>query len=208
MRILIADDHEVVRQGLKEILTRHLGKVEFAEARTAGETLESARAGTWDIVLLDLNLPDRSGLDVLKQLKAFCPRLPILVLSVNPEDVYALRVLKAGASGYLNKESASEELAGAVKKVVAGGTHVGPAAAEKLAASVRYPSKNLPHELLSDREFEILRPLVAGKSVKEIAADLSISVKTVSTHHMRILHKMDLHNDAELVRYALEHRLA
>jgi len=206
MKILIADDHAVLREGLKQILTEEFPQAEFGQAGTTHETLERLQRERWDVLILDIFMPGRSGLDVLAEVRQSHPRLPVLVLSSAPEEQLALRVLKAGASGYLNKQAAPESLVEAVKKVLAGGKYVSAGLAERLAAELAHPTKR-PHELLSDREFQVMRLLVAGKSLKEIAAALSLSVKTVSTFHTRIWEKLRVHNDVELVRYALEHGL-
>ncbi|RPI50405.1 MAG: DNA-binding response regulator, partial [Chloroflexi bacterium] len=165
------------------------------------------RAETWDVVVLDISMPDRSGLDILKQIRSERPKLPVLVLSMYSEDQYAIRVLKAGASGYLTKDSAADELVKAIRKVVSGGRYVSPLLAEKLAFEIGDDSSRLPHEALSDREFQVLRMIAAGKSVKEIAAELSLSVKTVSTYRARLLEKMNLGTNAELIHYAIQNNL-
>jgi len=207
IRVLIADDHAVVRQGLKQILGDTRDMVVAGEAINGQEVLDRVRAEAWDVVVLDISMPDRSGLDVLKQLRAERPGLPVLMLSMYAEDQYAMRVLKAGASGYLTKDSAAEELVNAVRKVVSGGRYVSSFLAEKLAFELGTDSSKLPHETLSDREFQVLRLLAAGESVKEIAAELYLSAKTVSTYRVRLLQKMNLTTNAELIHYAIENRL-
>jgi DNA-binding NarL/FixJ family response regulator len=207
IRALIADDHAVVRQGLKQILGDMPEMVVAGEATTGQEVLDKVRAETWDVVVLDISMPDRSGLDVLKQLRSERPRLPVLVLSMHSEDQYAVRVLKAGASGYLTKDSAPDELVKAIRKVVSGGTYVSSFLAEKLAFEVGTDSSRLPHETLSDREFQVLRLIAAGESVTEIAAELYLSVKTVSTYRARMLEKMNLTTNAELIHYAMRNHL-
>ena len=207
IRVLIADDHAVVRQGLKQILGDAPGMVVAGEATNGQEVLDRIRAETWDLVVLDISMPDRSGLDVLKEIRAERPQLPVLVLSMYPEDQYAMRVLKAGASGYLTKDSAAEELVKAIHKVVSGGRYVSPYLAERLAFDLGVDSSKLPHESLSDREFQVLRLIAAGKSAKEIAAELSLSAKTVSTYRARLLEKMSLGTNAELIHYAIEKHL-
>jgi len=207
VRILIADDHAVVRQGLKQILTDEFPTAMFGEAANAAEVLTQARNQKWDLVLLDISLPDKSGLDVLKELKQAQPKLPTLVLSMHPEDQFAVRVLKAGAAGYLTKETATEKLAEAVRKALSGGTYVSSSLAETLAHDVSRKLDGPPHEMLSDREFEVARLLASGKTVKEIAGVMSLSVKTISTYRTRLLEKLRLRNNAELARYALEHHL-
>ena len=207
IRALIADDHAVVRQGLKQILGDTPEMVVAGEATTGQEVLDKVRAETWDVVVLDISMPDRSGLDVLKQLRSERPKLPVLVLSMHSEDQYAVRVLKAGASGYLTKDSAPDELVKAIRKVVSGGTYVSSFLAEKLAFEIGIDSSRLPHETLSDREFQVLRLIAAGESVTEIAAELYLSVKTVSTYRARMLEKMNLTTNAELMHYAMQNHL-
>ena len=207
IRALIADDHAVVRQGLKQILGDTPEMVVAGEATTGQEVLDKIRAETWDVVVLDISMPDRSGLDVLKQLRSERPKLPVLVLSMHSEDQYAVRVLKAGASGYLTKDSAPDELVKAIRKVVSGGRYVSSFLAEKLAFEIGTDSSRLPHETLSDREFQVLRLIAAGKSVTEIAAELYLSVKTVSTYRTRMLTKMNLGTNAELIHYAMQNHL-
>ena len=207
MRILIADDHAVVRQGLKQILADEFPTAVFGEATTAAEVLDQARNHQWDLLLLDVSLPDKSGLDVLKELKPTQPKLPTLVLSMHPEDQFAVRVLKAGASGYLTKETAPEKLAEAARKAINGGTYVSSSLAETLAHGAAGNQDKRPYEILSDREFEVARMLASGKSAKEIAGAMSLSVKTVSTYRTRLLEKLRLKNNAELMRYALLNHL-
>jgi two-component system invasion response regulator UvrY len=207
IRALIADDHAVVRQGLKQILGDTPEMVVAGEATTGQEVLDKVRAETWDVVVLDISMPDRSGLDVLKQLRSERPKLPVLVLSMHSEDQYAVRVLKAGASGYLTKDSAPDELVKAIRKVVSGRRYVSSLLAEKLAFEIGTDSSRLPHETLSDREFQVLRLIAAGKSVTEIAAELYLSVKTVSTYRARMLEKMNLGTTAELIHYAMQNHL-
>ena len=204
---MIADDHAVVRQGLKQILADSFPHATFAEARNAQETLERVWEKTWDIVILDINMPGRSGLDVLRELKKARPSLPVLVLSVYPEDQFAIRVLKAGASGYMGKESATEDLIGAIRKVLAGGRYVSATLAEKLALGLSAPTAQAGHETLSNREYEVMSMIATGKTVKQIALKLSLSVKTISTYRTRILEKMGLKTTAELIHYALQNHL-
>jgi two-component system invasion response regulator UvrY len=204
MRILITEDHAVVRQGLKLILADHFKNAVIGEARNATEALARVWKDKWDVVVLDITMPGRSGLEVLKEIKRSKPRLPVLILSMHPEDQFAVRLLKAGASGYLTKESAGEELVGAIKKVVGGGRYVSPALAERLASYLTMDVQKAPHERVSDREFLILRMIASGKQVGQIARELSLSVSTVSTYRARILKKMDMSNNAELTHYALQ----
>lgn len=201
-RVLIADDHEIVRDGLKRILGAAGDLDVAAEASSGDEALALARAHDYDVALLDLSMPGLSGIALVKRLKAEKPRLRILVLSMHGEQQYAARALKAGASGYLTKDSASEQLVSAIRKIAAGGVHVSEAAAAGLVAA-QAPA----HRALSDREFEVMRLLVEGLGPTQIGERLHLSVKTVSTHKTRILEKLSLGGTAELVRYALEHRL-
>ena len=207
IRALIADDHAVVRQGLKLILGDTPEMVVAGEATNGQEVLDKVRAETWDIVVLDISMPDRSGLDILKQLRSERPKLPVLVLSMYSEDQYARRVLKAGAAGYVTKDTAADELVRAIRKVVSGGRYVSSFLAEKLAFEIGTDSSRLPHEILSDREFQVLRLIATGKSVTEIAAQLCLSVKTVSTYRARTLEKMNLGTNAELIHYAMQNHL-
>ncbi len=208
-RILIADDHEVVRRGLKQILMDEFPKLKVAEAGTSQSALETTLRQPFDLVLLDINMPGRSGLDVLQTIRAERPDLPVLVLSVAPEDEFALRCLKLGAAGYLNKSSASDELIVAVKKALAGGKYVTAALAEKLAASLSGDrDTQLPHETLSNREIQVLRMIANGQTIKEISGELSLSEKTVATYRTRICEKMRLTTNVDLTRYALQHGLA
>jgi two-component system invasion response regulator UvrY len=205
--ILIADDHAIVRDGLKEILARSGDLKAGGEAKNGQEVLRLVREAQWDLLLMDMSMPGRSGIDLIKQVKAEQPKLPILVLSMHQEHEYAVRAIRAGASGYLNKDSASDLLVAAIRKIVAGGVFLSESAAELLARETIGGPDAPPHTLLSSREFQIFGMIVQGKTVTEIAAELSLSVKTVSTHKMRVLEKMNLTNQAELVRYALTHRL-
>jgi two-component system invasion response regulator UvrY len=207
MRILIADDHAVVRQGMKQILAGAFKRSVFGEAANSQEALDRVWKEQWDIVVLDLTMPGRSGLEVLKEIKRARPKLPVLILSMHPEDQFAVRLLKAGASGYLTKESAPEELVGAVNKAIAGGRYVSSALAEKLALLIVRDVDSAPHENLSDREFLILRQIASGKTVSSIAKELSLSVKTVSTYRTRLLEKMAMANNSELVQYAFQYQL-
>lgn len=206
MRILITDDHAVVRHGLKQILADEFKRSEFGEARNAQEAIDAVLKQNWDIVVLDITMPGRSGLEVLREIKKHKPRLPVLVLSMHPESQFAVRVLKRGASGYMTKESAPEELVGAIRKILAGGRFVSASLAEKLATYLASDEKQ-PQERLSDREFQVLRLIGSGRMVGDIARELSLSVKTISTYRSRILEKMGMKNNAELMRYAMQHQL-
>lgn len=207
MRILLTDDHAVVRQGLKLILQDHFKNAVFGEARNAHEALARVTKDKWDVLVLDVTMPGRSGWEVLRDVKRLRPKLPVLVLSMHPEDQFAVRMLKSGAAGYLTKESAGEELAGAIRKVIAGGRYISPSLAERMASYLDMDVQKAPHERLSDREFLILRMMASGKQVSQIARELSLSVKTISTYRARVLQKMDMKNNAELTRYAVEHGL-
>ena len=207
VRILVVDDHVIIRQGLKQILAEAFSKAVFGEANNGNEALEQIEKQLWDVVLLDITMPGKGGLDVLKQIVSAQPNLAVLVLSMHPEDQYALRALKSGAAGYLTKNIASEEVVGAVKKVLAGGKYVSAALAEELAANLNTPAVSAPHETLSDREFQVMRLIALGKGVKEIGFELSLSVKTISTYRTRLLQKMKLKTNAEIIRYAMHEKL-
>ena len=206
MKILIADDHAVLRKGLRQILAEEFPEAQIGEATTTPETLELLSRERWDVLVLDIFMPGRTGLEVLRDVRQQQPKLPVLVLSSAPEEQLAVRVLKAGAKGYLNKQAAPEELVNALRKILAGGRYVSGALAEQLAAELT-PSNQFKPGALSDREFEVLRLLVAGKSIKEIGGELSLSAKTVSTYHTRIWGKLGVHNDVELIHYAASHGL-
>lgn len=204
MKILLTDDHAVVRQGLKLILADHFPRAVFGEARNAQEALDRVLKEKWDVAVLDVTMPGRSGLEVLKEMKHLRPKMPVLILSMHPEDQFAVRMLKAGAAGYLTKESAGNELVGAIEKVVAGGRYISPSLAERMASYLDMDMHKAPHERLSDREFLILRMIASGKTVSQIARELSLSVKTISTYRARVLEKMDMRNNAELTHYAVQ----
>jgi two-component system invasion response regulator UvrY len=206
MRVLIADDHAVVRRGLIQILTDACKTLTVGEARDAQEVLRLARERDWDIVVLDISMPGRNGLEALKELRQVCPRTPVLILTTHPEEQYAIRVFRAGAAGYMTKESAPEHLVEAVRRVTAGRRYVSPALAELLAASVGDDEK-LPHESLSDREYQVLCMIASGKTVGQIARELSLSDKTISTYRARILEKMGMKTNADLTHYAISNRL-
>jgi len=207
IRVLIADDHAVVREGLKRIVAGNADMEVTAEAASGQEALELARANDCDLVLLDLAMPGKDGLDTLKELKALRPHLPVLVLSVYPEEQYAVRLLRAGAAGYLTKESAPEELVAAIRKVSRGGRYVSETLGEQLAVLVGSASDRPPHEGLSDREFRVMLMLASGKIASQIADELCLSVKTISTYRSRALRKMNMRNNAEFSFYAVKHGL-
>jgi two-component system, NarL family, invasion response regulator UvrY len=207
IRILIADDHPIVREGLKQVLARVADMTVVCEAGNGQEVIDGVSGTRVDVVVLDFSMPGKSGLDVIRHLREEHPRLPILVLSMHDENELAPRLLKAGASGYLVKESATRDLEHAIRKVADGGKHVSPALAEKLATDLSSPSDKKPHELLSDREYQVLLRIVAGKSAQDIADEFSLSVKTVRTYRDRIMAKLAMKNDVELTRYAAENGL-
>jgi two-component system invasion response regulator UvrY len=207
IRVLIADDHAVVRRGLRDILAEAFNNSTFAEAGSSEEVLRKVREQDWDLVTLDIGMPGRSGLETLKGIKEIRPKLPVLVLSVHPEDQYAIRFLKTGAAGYLTKESAPLELVDAARKVLQGGRYIGPFLAERLATELASDTQCLPHESLSNREFEVLRMIASGRTVTQIANELRLSVKTVSTYRARILDKMKMKTNAELTHYAIRNQL-
>lgn len=208
IKILIADDHAIVRQGLKQVIAEAHDMQVGGEATNGLEALELIRNQDWNVAVLDMSMPGRSGIELIKLAKAEKPKLPILILTMHSEDQYAVRALQAGASGYLTKESAPEQLINAIRKVAAGGVYISASAAEKLALYVMPGTDKLPHTLLSDREFEVFQMLTSGMSLSDAAEKLSLSVKTISTHKTHILEKMNLANQTELVRYAIKHGLA
>jgi len=207
IRILIADDHSIVRRGLKEILLEEFHDAQITEVNDGAELLHHARIAAFDIIISDLTMPGRNGLEALKQLKEEYPSMPVLILSMHPEDQYAMRALRAGAAGYLTKESASEELINAVKKILSGRRYISSAVAEKLAEQLDADHSKELHEALSDREFHVLKLIASGKTVSEIAEILSLSVTTVSTYRARILLKMNQRTNAALTHYAIENKL-
>lgn len=206
-KILVVDDHAVVRHGVKQILSEQFHDAVIGEAPNAEELFRQVRKERWDIVVLDMGMPGKGGLDALKDLKLLHPKLPVLVLSAYPEDQLALRMLKAGATGYLSKDSAPNELVQAIRKILGGGKFVSAAVAELLASNLETELDKPLHEQLSDREYQVLCLIAVGKSLKEIADDLSVSVSTVNTYRARILEKMQLKNNTELTHYAIENRL-
>ena len=207
MHILITDDHAVVRRGLREILTDSLAGASFFEAGNADDALRHLDRQATNLLVLDINMPGRSGLDLLGDVKRLYPRLPVIILSVQPEDQYALRCLRAGAAAYINKDSAPEELGQAARKVLAGGRYVGVGLAEKLVNILDDPAGRPKHQLLSDRELEVMLMIASGISLTEIGERLHVSAKTVSTYRARLLDKMQMKSNAELTRYAIAHSL-
>ncbi len=207
IRILIADDHTIVREGLKQIVAE-VPDMEVVDTASNGEeALKKALKNDFDVIILDISMPVKSGLDVLKELKEKKPGLNILMLSIHPEEHYALRVLKAGASGYLTKESAPDELITAIRRVSQGRKYITLSLAEKLALDVEHPKDKPPHETLSEREYKVMCMIGSGKSMKEIGSELFLSIKTISTYRTRILKKMDLRNNSELIRYVVENSI-
>lgn len=206
-RILIADDHTLFREGLKHIMAEYPELVVADEASNGMEVLDKIWNNDYDMVLLDITMPGMTGLEALKQLKNEKPKLPVLVLSMHPEEQYAVRVIRAGASGYLRKESAPDELITAIRQISQGRKYITPSLAEKLAFEVEADSDKAPHDILSDREYQVLRMIAEGKTVKYIAKELSLSAKTVSTYRARIMEKMKMKTNAELMHYVMKHRL-
>ena len=207
LRILLADDHAVVRQGVRQILVDAFAKATFGEAQNAHELLDLVATERWDIVVLDLTMPGGNGLEALKQLKHNQPQLPVLMLSMYPEDQYAVRTIRAGAAGYLIKESAPEELVTAIRKVLNGGEYISASVADELVLHARHEDDQPVHKHLSDREYQVLCLIAAGKEVKEISTELSLSAKTISTYRARLLEKMNLKTNAELTHYAIQNGL-
>jgi two-component system, NarL family, invasion response regulator UvrY len=206
MKILLVDDHAIFREGLKRILSDEFEAAIFGEAGNATEALEQVWKNKWDLVLLDITMHGRTGLDVLKEIRSSVSNLPVLVLSGHPEEQYAVRVLRAGAAGYLTKESASRDLSSAVRKLLSGGKYISASLAEQLATEIQSPQGD-PHEKLSNREYQVMLLIAAGKVPKEIGNELSLSAKTVSTYRSRILEKLKLRNNAEIMRYVVERKL-
>jgi DNA-binding NarL/FixJ family response regulator len=207
LKVLIADDFPLFRRGVKDLLFDGLGALAVEECANAHELLELVRRKQWDILILDISMPGTTGTKALTQVKKERPSLPVIILIMHPEDQYAVRMFKAGADAYLTRASAPEELVEAVKKVLAGGQYVNKSLGEQLVRLVHQPTDRIPHELLSDREYEVMRPLASGKTVSEIAESMCLGVTTISTYRARILNKLSLKNNAELMRYALQHGL-
>lgn len=207
IRVVLADDHRMVRAGLKEILA-DTGDIEVVgEATNGHEVMARVRELLFDLLVLDMSMPGRSGIDLIRQVKSEKPALRILVLSMHSEEQYAVRALKAGAAGYLTKEGAADELVAAIRRIAGGGAYVSPETAQRLALGLEAGSERPPHESLSDREMQVFHMIAAGKSVTDIADTLTLSVKTVSTHKTRIMQKLNAHNQTDLIRYAIRHKL-
>ncbi|MFH1943361.1 MAG: response regulator transcription factor [bacterium] len=207
IKILIADDHAVVRKGLKQILAETPDMSVTEEAKNGNDVIAKVNQKEYDVIVLDISMPGKSGLEVLKELKSIKPKLPILVLSMHPEEQYAIRVLKAGAAGYITKESAPDELVAAIRKVSSGGRYITSSLAEKLAFDLVSDSSTSPHKKLSNREYTVMCMIATGKTVNEIAKELYLSVKTISTYRSRILDKMRIKTTAQLIRYAIKNKL-
>jgi DNA-binding NarL/FixJ family response regulator len=207
IKVLIADDHQILRDGLKQLLAEYDDIQVAGEASNGNEALKKIRDEDWNVVVLDMSMPGKSGIELIKQIKAEKPKLPILILSMHKEEQYAVRTLKAGASGYLSKDSAATQLVQAIRKVAGGGGFLSPEVAQKLALGMVQTSDAPPHTLLTDREFQIFQLIASGTGISEIANDLHLSVKTVSTHKTRLLQKMNLTNTSDLIRYAIKYRL-
>ncbi len=207
IRILIADDHTVVRKGLRQILAEEFTDAEIEDVPDAEELIKKLLRGKWDVVISDLSMPGKSGLDALQYIRQHYPGLPVLILSIHPEEQYAIRVLKAGAAGYLSKDTAPEELVNAVRRVLMGKKYITVTMAEKIADAFNRGSDRKPHEILSDREFDVFKMLAAGRAVSEIADVLSLSVTTVSTYRARVMAKMNMKSNANLTLYAIENNL-
>ena len=207
LKILIVDDHAVVRQGLRNILTDGIGEYTFGEAQNGAEVLNLTRKQKWDIIIMDISMPGRNGLEVLKDLKRVNKNLPVLILSIHPEDQYAIRALRSGASGYITKGSAPEELVKAVRKILAGEKYISADLARKLPFYLDSEMEKTPHEKLSDREYQVMCMMGSGKAATQIAEELSLSVKSISTYRTRILEKLGLTTSAEIIHYAIENKL-
>jgi DNA-binding NarL/FixJ family response regulator len=207
VNVIVIDDHPIVRQGLKQILLEEPDMVVYGEAQNSQEALDLIRKRDWDIVVLDITMPGRGGLDVLKEIKHERPKLPVLILSIHPEDQYAVRALKAGASGYLNKESAPDELVQAIRKILRGGKYVSSALAEKLVSDLGMGGERPLHETLSDREYQVMLMIASGKTTSEIAEEMALSMKTVSTYRARILEKMGMKSNGDLIYYVIKNNL-
>ena len=208
IKVLVADDHEIVRQGLKTIISEHSDLSIAGEAENGNQVLKILKKTKVDVVLLDFDMPEKNGLDTLIELKALYPKLPVMILSIFPEDHYGTRFLKAGASGYLQKSSATDQLIDAIRKVFNGGKYISSALTDKLVTSLNKDREQFLHESLTDREFQVFRLLATGKKLKEMADELCLSINTISTYRSRILQKMDLKSNADVIRYAIENGLS
>lgn len=207
LKVLITDDHAMIRVGLKQVLQKAFSSAVIGETQNAQEALEQIRSKDWDLAIMDITMPGRSGIDILQDIKLARPNLPVLIMSMHGEDQFAVRVLKAGAAGFISKHSPPEELVKAIQKLLGGGRYVSHAVTEKLISDLGKQIEKLPHEVLSDRELQVICLFATGKTNKEVAKELSISVKTVSTYRARILEKMKMKSNAELTRYAIKNQL-
>lgn len=207
VRVLIGDDHAIVRQGLKQILADENANFVCGEAENGQMVLDKINKESWDVIILDISMPGISGIEILKEIKKVKSKLPVLVLTMHSEDQFALRAIKAGASGYLTKDSAPEELVKAIKKVLSGGKYVNQQLAEILASDIERDSDRPPHDTLSDREYQVMRLIASGKTSKQIADELALSIKTISTYRARLLEKMKMKTNAELTHYAIHNKL-
>lgn len=207
IRILIADDHYLIRQGFEKLIAKELGMKVVGQAENAGEVLDFIRDNECDVIVLDINMPGKSGLDLLKDLREIRPEIRVLILTIHPEDRFAIRALKTGAAGYITKESAPDELVKAIRKVQSGGKYVSQELAEKLAFDLADDSEKPQHEYLSDREFQVFQLIGAGKTMNEISHELSLSLSTINTYRTRVLEKMNIHSNAEIIRYAIKNKL-
>ena len=208
IKVLVADDHEIVRQGLKTIISEHSDLSIAGEAENGNQVLKIVKKTKVDVVLLDFDMPEKNGLDTLVELKALYPKLPVMILSIFPEDHYGTRFLKAGASGYLQKSSATDQLIDAIRKVFNGGKYISSALTDKLVTGLNKDKEQFLHESLTDREFQVFRLLATGKKLKEMADELCLSINTISTYRSRILQKMDMKSNADVIRYAIENGLS
>jgi len=208
IKVLVADDHEIVRQGLKTIISEHSDLSIAGEAENGNQVLKILKKTKVDVVLLDFDMPEKNGLDTLVELKALYPKLPVMILSIFPEDHYGTRFLKAGASGYLQKSSATDKLIDAIRKIFNGGKYISSALTDKLVTGLNKDKEQFLHESLTDREFQVFRLLATGKKLKEMADELCLSINTISTYRSRILQKMDLKSNADVIRYAIENGLS
>lgn len=204
LRVLITDDHAMIRVGLKQVLLKAFSSAVIAEAQNTQEAMEQIRKKVWDLVVMDITMPGRSGLDILQDIKLARPNLPVLIMSMHGEDQFAVRVIKAGAAGFISKHSAPEELVKAIRKILGGGKYVSSSVAEKMVFDLGKETEKPPHEALSDRELQVMCMFATGRANKDVARELSLSVKTISTYRARILEKMTMKSNAELTRYAIK----
>jgi DNA-binding NarL/FixJ family response regulator len=207
IKILLADDHPIIIKGLKQIIEEEDDMKVTGEAKNGNEALDLMRKNDYDIAILDITMPKKTGVEVIEEMKYLKKKIPVLVLSVHPEDQFAMRVLKTGAKGYMTKESAPENIVDAIKKIINGGKYISPTLAEKILSDINSDRDEAPHETLSNREFQIIVMIASGKTLKEIAEELNLNIKTISTYRQRILEKMNMTSNSELTRYVLDNRL-